>query len=1447
MHNQSTRRLNLERLEQRTVMAAGIGVTAQYFSDTELTSLFTTRVETNLDLNWANGAPVAGLNPDQFSARFTGQVEAKSTGLHTFSLSSEVGARLWINGQAAIDRWSDSSVTSATSQIELVAGRRYDIQLEIRETAGLASLQLQWSSPSMPLQAIATGNLFPSERGSVENRLWNSLPGSTIATLTTLPTYPNQPTNSVGLTKLETSGTGQDQYGQLLVGTLYPPKTGSYRFYIAADDTAELWLSNSASSTGRERIALVSSATGVRDWTATTAQQSAAIMLVAGQGYSIEVIHKENTGSDHLSVGWKVPGSTSIDVIDGQYLAPPLPTVQIFSKRPDAIEGDTAPIEFVVQRTGPLTTALTVAYNVTGTATAGSDYSALSGNVTIPAGAATTSILVTTLADAITEVTENLQLELLDGPGYNVGLVSQRTSLGTIQNVGAALPGGTVITPAVVLANFSRFGGTFSQITPIAPYTAIVQAVITSVPANPWDAQLRFSYTATIQQGDVLWVEFYVRSLTGTGNITVVSERNSTPFTKSLNRGMTVTDQWSRVQLPFSSLETYAVGEARVGFFLGAQVQTLQFADIVVRNYGPSRNITPGFLGLNNIGGTFGFTSTASVTGQAFASAVEITTVTQPTNNDSWRLQYGGRNSSRVRTGDTLQLDFYARGITGATPRLAVAIQTTDNFATLTFQPITLNGSWQHIVVNTTLTADFAQEGLQAMLNVGFAPQTIQVAALKWTNLTAATDAADLPSLAPPTTYLGRDATDAWRSAAEDRIALERQSTLTVNVVDTAGHPVNGAAVALRQTGHSFIFGSAIDGVNNLLSPTGGPDALKYQSEIKRLFNGVTIENSLKWPSFLADRQRGINAANWVTNNGLMLRGHNVVWPSRNNMPSSIWAQYDSINSTQGATAAANYLRTTIQARIQDAIGTFANQAREWDVVNEPYDNHDVMDILGNQTLIDWFLQARQVDPDLQRVLNDYDIFARNGNNTAHRASYDGWLTQLKAANAIERMGEQSHYSDSNLTDIAVLAQLFQTYQSQFNLPIAITEFDIDSPSAQLQADYLRDYMTMAFSQGKVDQFIHWGFWSPSHWKPASAMYNADFSIRPNGQAYEDLVFGNWWTDTRGTSRSGAYTTDVFEGNYVVTVTLGGQTVTQTLSNFNADGSITIVVNQLPSIADQTFTINENSTASPGTIAASDSDTGQTLTYAIVSGNTGNTFSLNASTGALTIANPAAINFEAQSSFTLTVRVSDNGVPSQSSQAQVTIQLLDLPESIGAATLGDGTAQRSMIKQLALTFDSPVTLDAGAFTLTKRGAPGVVTTQATQATNGLGQSVVSLAFSGLYTRGTGALEDGYYQLVIDGTKIRRGSQLVDFNQDGVGGDSKIIGAVEADGFFALFGDTSGDGLVGVAEFGQFRSAFGKQRGDAGYNELFDYELDNTIGVSDFGQFRSRFGKPKIAF
>ncbi|MBL0135866.1 MAG: cadherin repeat domain-containing protein [Chitinophagaceae bacterium] len=77
---------------------------------------------------------------------------------------------------------------------------------------------------------------------------------------------------------------------------------------------------------------------------------------------------------------------------------------------------------------------------------------------------------------------------------------------------------------------------------------------------------------------------------------------------------------------------------------------------------------------------------------------------------------------------------------------------------------------------------------------------------------------------------------------------------------------------------------------------------------------------------------------------------------------------------------------------------------------------------------------------------------------------------------------------------------------------------------------------------------------------------------------------------------------------------------------------------------------------------ASDPDAGQTLTYSILSGNTGGAFAINASSGALSVATSSALNFETTPSFTLVVKVQDNGTGSLSNQANITITLTNVNE-----------------------------------------------------------------------------------------------------------------------------------------------------------------------------------------
>jgi hypothetical protein len=66
-----------------------------------------------------------------------------------------------------------------------------------------------------------------------------------------------------------------------------------------------------------------------------------------------------------------------------------------------------------------------------------------------------------------------------------------------------------------------------------------------------------------------------------------------------------------------------------------------------------------------------------------------------------------------------------------------------------------------------------------------------------------------------------------------------------------------------------------------------------------------------------------------------------------------------------------------------------------------------------------------------------------------------------------------------------------------------------------------------------------WGFWEGRHWLPAAAMYRRDWTLKPNGQAWIDLVKKQWWTTANGqTDTLGQFRTRAFHGDYQVTVTL---------------------------------------------------------------------------------------------------------------------------------------------------------------------------------------------------------------------------------------------------------------------------------------------------------------------
>ncbi len=148
-------------------IGSGTGLSGTYFSDMNFANAVVTRTDATVDFDWGTGAPVSGIGADNFSARWSGQVQAQFSETYTFTTLSDDGVRLWVNGQQLINNWTDHSPTENSGSITLVAGEKYDLTMEYFENGGGAVATLSWASPSTAKQIIPSTQLFPSTPGAL--------------------------------------------------------------------------------------------------------------------------------------------------------------------------------------------------------------------------------------------------------------------------------------------------------------------------------------------------------------------------------------------------------------------------------------------------------------------------------------------------------------------------------------------------------------------------------------------------------------------------------------------------------------------------------------------------------------------------------------------------------------------------------------------------------------------------------------------------------------------------------------------------------------------------------------------------------------------------------------------------------------------------------------------------------------------------------------------------------------------------------------------------------------------------------------------------------------------------------------------------------------------------------------------------------------------------------
>jgi len=519
-----------------------------------------------------------------------------------------------------------------------------------------------------------------------------------------------------------------------------------------------------------------------------------------------------------------------------------------------------------------------------------------------------------------------------------------------------------------------------------------------------------------------------------------------------------------------------------------------------------------------------------------FAQALRVATLHEE--GPSWSVEVGSPTTAAVKKGAVALVHFWARGAessdeSGEVFATIYAQKNSPDWDKSLFKGISVGAQWREYFFPFEFIADYAAGAATVNFGLGSRRQTLEIAGFEVLYYGTSLQVSDLPQ--HRATYAGREPDAPWRAAARARIEQHRKGDFTLELTGPSGQPLAGAEIEVEQHRHAFRFGSALQ-MWRLTSPAA-EDRI-YREKVLELFNAASNENALKWPPWNGDwgdrfsRDRTLAGFRWLEENGLHRRGHVLVWPGWSNLPNGVVAlEHDP--------DAASLIPAMVIEHIDEITQATRGLVQEWDVINEPYSNHDIMDLSGERVMVDWFLAARRNLPQAPLYLNDYSILSNGGQDIAHQNHYERTIVYLIDQGApITGLGMQGHFGD-NVTAPEKLLSLLDRF-ARFGLDIKITEFDINTDDQDLVDDYTRDFMTLVFSHPAVAGFQFWGFWEKAHWRPGAALYAADWTPRPHAQVYRNLVFEEWWTSAKGqTDADGRFRGRGFYGDYTVKVRRG--------------------------------------------------------------------------------------------------------------------------------------------------------------------------------------------------------------------------------------------------------------------------------------------------------------------
>ncbi|CAF1600739.1 unnamed protein product [Adineta ricciae] len=285
-------------------------------------------------------------------------------------------------------------------------------------------------------------------------------------------------------------------------------------------------------------------------------------------------------------------------------------------------------------------------------------------------------------------------------------------------------------------------------------------------------------------------------------------------------------------------------------------------------------------------------------------------------------------------------------------------------------------------------------------------------------------------------------------------------------------------------------------------------DGGKYIANIKKNYQWVVAEVGMKPKQIWIGENKynwaagdwligsPSNPIGWIQQNGLQLRGHNLLWPGDNFMPTWLLQQESSITPDKAKSLLQDYI-TTVVTRYRGKIAG-------WDVVNEAIDDYDssrpfnLRDSfwfrkLGRDFIKYAFTFAHNADPNVELFYNEYGI-ERTSLKANRTLELVNWLKSEGVT--VHGVGMQWHIDVSKtVTPGDSYYQNAQRFIDQ-GFDILVTELDISVPmrngkpinpaDIQKQGVLYRSLLQYALHfHPKCHGLLTWGFTDRYSWLPS--------------------------------------------------------------------------------------------------------------------------------------------------------------------------------------------------------------------------------------------------------------------------------------------------------------------------------------------------------------------------